>query len=333
MTTPQAGPETLRPAGGGNGKRMFHRNAWAAGVVVLLAGLLVTEKLVHPELNVFDLRSLVDGALPLGLAAMAQAAVVLSGGIDLSVGPMMSLINVVSALFMAHTDLGGAALISALLIGAMGLAGGLTGAVISVTGVPDIVVTLATSFVWAGLALHIMPVPGGGAPQAFVNLVTGQLGPGLPAGLVVLAAAAVLLWFPVQRSRMGLALYAAGSSRAAAYLSGVDVRRTRIVAYGLGGMFAALGGLALTASTSNGNAASGVYYTLNSVAAIVLGGVRLSGGRGGMLGPLAAAFVLTLINTLLTFLGVDPNFSLIVQGAIVVLVVMVAGLLLVRGHG
>ena len=332
MAGPEARRERPHPSRAGAGRRMVRRNGWTAGVVLLLTGLLLTEKIVHPELNVFDLRSLVDGALPLGLAAMAQGTVVLSGGIDLSVGPMMSLVNVVSALFMAQANLGGALLISVVLIGAMGLVGGLTGAVITVTGVPDIIVTLATSFVWAGLALHIMPIPGGGAPPAFVDLVTGQVGPGLPTGLAVILVAVTFLWLPVQRSRMGLALYAIGSSRAAAYLSGVNVGWTRIVAYALGGAFAALGGLALTASTSNGNAASGASYTLTSVAAIVLGGVSLTGGRGGILGPLAAAFILTLVNSLLTFLGVDPNFSLVIQGAIVVLVVMVAGLLLVRSR-
>jgi ribose transport system permease protein len=318
-----------QPRGGGGRGRTVRRNAWTLGAVGFLAVLLIVEKSVHPSLNLFDMESLVDGALPLVLAAMSQAAVVLSGGIDLSVGPMMSLINVSSALLMLHAGLPGAVLIGLALIAAVIAVGALTGAVIVATRVPDIVATLATSFIWGGLALRIMPIPGGGAPPGFATAMTGQVA-GVPAGLIVILLALAILWLPVQRSRLGLALYAVGSSRGAAYLSGVNVGRARVAAYALGGAFAAVGGLALTASTSNGNASSGTSYTLTSVAAIVLGGVSLTGGRGGMLGPIAAGFILTLINTLLTFMGIDPNFSLVIQGAIVVFVVMMAGLLLVR---
>jgi ribose transport system permease protein len=310
--------------------RWARRNAWTVGVYVLLALLLIIEKIIHPTFGSFDIQSLVDGALPLAFAAMAQAAIVLAGGIDLSIGSMMSLINVTSALLMAHTDLLGALFISLLLMAVAALAGALTGMVVTITRVPDIIVTLATSFVWAGLALQVMPTPGGGAPMDFVNLMTGEIGSDLPSGLLVLVAAVVVIWIPFRRSRPGLALFAIGSNRNAAFLSGVDVARTRCVAYALGGVFTALGGLALTAATSNGSAVSGTYYTLNSVAAIVLGGVSLAGGRGGMIGPLAATFVLILINSMLTVLGVDQNWSQVIQGLLVVLVVMFAGLVLVR---
>lgn len=320
--------------------RWLRRNAWTLGVYTLLVTLLVTWKIIHPSVGSFDVQSLVDGALPLGLAAMAQAAVVLAGGIDLSVGSMMSLVNVLSALLMVHADFKGALLASALLLVGAAAAGALTGAVITISRVPDIIVTLATSFLWAGLALQVMPTPGGGAPMDFVNLMTGELnnvagwtgnvGANIPAGLLVLLIVLLVVWLPFRRSRPGLALYAIGSNRTAAFLSGVSVARTRIIAYALGTGFAALGGLVLTATTSNGSAVSGTYYTLNSVAAIVLGGVSLAGGRGGMIGPLAASFVLILVSTLLTLLGVDQNYAQVIQGALVVLVVMFAGLVLVR---
>ncbi len=310
--------------------RWLRRNAWTLGVYTLLAVLLIVWRIIHPTLGSFDIQSLVDGALPLGLAAMAQAVVVLAGGIDLSIGSMMGLVNVTSALLMVHADLKGALLVSALLLVGTALAGALTGALITVTGVPDIIVTLATSFLWGGLALQLMPTPGGGAPLDFVNLLTGEIGSDLPSGLVVLLIVLLVVWLPFRRSRPGLALYAIGSNRTAAFLSGISVARTRIMAYALGGVFIALGGLALTATTSNGSAVSGTYYTLNSVAAIVLGGVSLAGGRGGMIGPLAATFVLVLVSNLLTLLGVDQNWSQVLQGALVVLVVMFAGLVLTR---
>jgi ribose transport system permease protein len=321
--------------------RWLRRNAWTLGVYGLLLVLLAAAKIVHPTYGSFEIQSLVTGALPLGFAAMAQATVVLAGGIDLSVGSMMSLVNVVSALAMAHdADLAAALPVLVLIVVGTAAAGALTGLVVTVSRVPDIIVTLATSFLWAGLALQVMPTPGGAAPMDFVNVFTGELnnvfawtgdvGANIPAGLLLLLVVLAAVWLPFRRSRSGLALYAVGSNRAAAFLSGVSVARTRIIAYALGGVFAALAGLALTATTSNGSAVSGTYFTLNSVAAIVLGGVSLTGGRGNMIGPLAAAFVLIQVNTLLTFLGFDQNWSQVIQGSLVVLVVMFAGLLLVR---
>lgn len=310
--------------------RWVRRNAWIVGVYVLLAILLVAERFVNPHFDSFAVQTLVLGALPLALAAMAQAAVVLAGGIDLAIGSMMSLINVASAALMLHTTFPGALAICVVLIAGSALAGALTGAVITVTRVPDIIVTLATSFVWAGLALQVMPTPGGGAQADFVNIFMGEIGAYVPSGLIVLVAAVCLVWIPFRRSRLGLALYALGSNRTAAFLSGVSVARTRVTAYALNGVFAALAGLALTATTSNGSAVSGTYFTLNSVAAVVLGGVSLAGGRGGMVGPVAAAFVLTLLTTMLTDLGVDQNYSQVIQGTLIVIVVLIGGLVLVR---
>jgi len=313
--------------------RWTRRNAWPLAVYALLVVLLGVEKIVHPALNNYDMQSLVGGALPLALAAMAQAVVVISGGVDLSVGALMSLVNVVSAFYMVHADLKGALLVSALLVAGTALAGALTGLIITATRVPDIIVTLATSFVWSGLALQVMPTPGGGAPQEFADLLTGEVAAVAPAGVVALLVVVAVVWLPLRRARLGLALYAIGSNRTAAYLSGVSVARARVAAYAFGGVFAALAGLALTASTLNGNATSGTAgagYTLNSVAAVVVGGVSLTGGRGGLLGPIAAAFVLTQINTILTFMGIDANVGTVIQGALVVVVVMVAGLLLLR---
>ncbi|MBV9278624.1 MAG: ABC transporter permease [Chloroflexi bacterium] len=311
-------------------QRWVRRNAWTLGVCVLLAIMLLVEKLVHPSMGSFEIQTLVIGSLPLAFAAMAQAAVVLSGGIDLSVGSLMTLVNVLAALWMASANFGEALLLSLALVAVGALAGAFTGALITVTRVPDIVVTLAMSFVWAGVALQAMPTPGGGAPIDWQNLMTGEVWSYVPEGLFVLALALGVIWLPVVRSRLGLALYAIGSNRNAAYLGGVSVSRTRVAAYALGGVFAALAGLALTAGTATGSANSGASYTLNSVAAVVLGGVTLTGGRGGMLGPVAAAFTLQAVGSVLFFLGYDENYSTVIQGVIVVLVVMFAGLVLAR---
>ena len=209
------------------------------------------------------------------------------------------------------------------------LAGVLTGVIITVTKVADIIVTLAMLFVWGGAALAVMQIPGGGAPLEFTKLAIGYtLTPWLPSGLVILAAAVLIFWVPIRWRRPGLAIYAIGSSRNASFLAGISVARTRIGAYALGSAFAAMGGLALTATSGIGDALSGQYYTLNSVAAVVLGGVALVGGVGGLIGPIAAAFVLTLVKSIMILKGVDQNWAQVIQGTLIVLVVMIGGLAL-----
>ena len=127
-----------------------------------------------------------------------------------------------------------------------------------------------------------------------------------PRALILLLVVVGVVWIPLRRSRLGLSLYAIGSNQLAAFRSGVVVGRTKVAAYALTGLFAALGGLALTASTGIGTPVPGAVHA-PSVAAIVLGGVSLAGGRGGMLGPIVGAFILALIRTNLIFMGVEPE--------------------------
>ena len=273
------------------------------------------------------MQSVCIDAMPLAFAACGQAIVIISGGIDLSIGSLMSFINVVAARWMIDMSFRQALGYMLLLVLLGALAGALTGALIVLTKVADIIVTLAMLFVWAGAALAVLTIPGGGIPVRLGTLVTVDTlwTEWLPAALVILIVIVAVIWIPIRATRVGLALYAIGSNRSAAYLAGVNVSATRILAYALSGTFAALGGLALTAASSLGDPNSGRIYTLNSVAATVLGGVSLLGGIGGLIGPIAAAFVLTLIKTILILKGVDQNWAQVIQGAIIVGVMMVGG--------
>jgi ribose transport system permease protein len=218
--------------------------------------------------------------------------------------------------------------------------GAINGILIVVTRVPDIVVTLAMLFVWEGVALLILPSPGGGAAAWLQGLLIGTVGIPLvpdaitrwvPKALVLLVVCVCVVWLPLVRSKLGLSIYAIGSNNLAAFRSGVSVDRTRVVAYALAGLFSAMGGLVLTMSTGIGAPIPGPYL-LASVAAVVLGGVVLGGGRGGLLGPLIAVFILRLVRTDLTFMAVDPNVATIVEGTIMVVVVMLGAFLAMRGR-
>jgi ribose transport system permease protein len=296
------------------------------GMPVLLAAFLAATVIIHPEFNSFDAQSLAMAALPLAFAAAAQAVVVISGGIDLSIGSVMAICNVLAASTMEDAGFEQALLLAALILCAGALIGAVNGLLVVVSRVPDVIVTLTTGFVWGGVALLILERPGGGAPEDFLSIGTGTLfTPWLSNSLLLLIASVTIIWIPVRRSKVGLFMYAVGSDRVAAFRSGVNIGRSRLIAYLLGGLFSALGGLGLTMTTGIGSPRAGVLYTLSGLAAVVIGGVSLVGGRGGVVGPVIAAFVLTLIPADLIFLNIDPNFGQVIQGTLIVLVVMVGG--------
>lgn len=307
--------------------RLVRGDAWTVALLVIFVILLIVTKLIRPG---FDLRGLAIFALPAGFAAAGQAIAVISGGIDLSIGSVMALTNVISAVLLvnAGTELSVGIVLLVLVIG-LGI-GVLNGVLVVVSRVPDIVVTLAMLFVWAGVALLVLGTPGGSSAPWLRELIAGDVGIDLaPRALVVLLVVVGAIWIPLRRSRVGLSIYAIGSNELAAFRSGVGVAGTKITAYAFTGLFAALGGLSLTASTGIGTPIPGPYLLL-SVAAIVLGGVSLAGGRGGLLGPIVGIYILGLIRADLAFVGVEPAYSTVIQGVIVVAVVMLGAYLTLR---
>jgi ribose transport system permease protein len=314
-------------------RRIVARHGWTIGVYVLLVLLIIGYiwALAPVKFTSFDLSTIVIGGLPLAFAAMAQSVIVISGGIDLSLGVMVAVINVLAAKLMENQGFGTALLIAVGLMVVGVIMGTINGGLIVFTGVPDIVVTLAMSFVWGGVALLILRTPGGGAPSDYQALGTGTfLSAWIPSGAVIIAIVLLAVWMPIRWRRPGFAIYAIGSARDRAYLSGVNVSVTRVLAYSIGGFFAAMGGLAATATTGIGTPYAGNFITLNSVAAVVLGGVSLAGGKGGLVGPVAAAFCLILVPSIMVFQGIDPNYGQVIQGALIVIVVMLGGLILLR---
>jgi ribose transport system permease protein len=308
----------------------LRRQGWLLGLVGLLMLLFVFTKLIQPTYGPTGLHGLALSTLPLALAAVAQAIVVISGGIDLSVGSMIALASVVAASQMqgASVEYSVAVAAGVLLLGLV--MGAVNGLVVVVTRVADIIVTLAMSFVWAGAALLVLSAPGGRAAPWLIDVVRGEFViDWIPRAFVVLASIVAIVWIPLQRSRYGLALYAVGSNQLAAFRSGISVGRTKIFAYALTGLFCAFAGLATVAATTQGSPLPG-GATLTSVAAVVLGGVSLAGGRGGVVGPILAVLILAQIRTDMTFLSLNPNLATVAQGAILILVVMIGSLAQLR---
>jgi ribose transport system permease protein len=320
------GADAPRLSFGAQLRRALRRHPSLFGLPALLIGSLALTVLIHPQFSDFDLQSLAMGALPLAFAAAAQTVVVISGGIDLSIGSVMAVANVLAASTMENAGFGESLALAGMVLMVGAAIGALNGLIVIVSRIPDVVATLTSGFIWGGVALIIMEKPGGGAPPEFLNLGAGTLfTTWLPNALILLAVSVAIIWTPLRRSLLGLRLYAVGSDRVAAFRSGVNVDRTRFAAYVFSGLFAAVGGLGLTMTTGIGAPLAGVYYTLSGLAAVVVGGVSLAGGKGGMVGPVLAAFVLTLIPTDLIFLNIDPNFGQVIQGTLIVVIVMIGG--------
>jgi ribose transport system permease protein len=306
------------------------RNAWLLGLLVLLVLLVIFTKLIQPSYGAGGVQSLGISVLPLAFAAVAQAVVVIAGGIDLSIGSMMALISVISAsLMQGQSDEFGVVVV----IGALGLGllfGAINGWIVVVTRVPDIIVTLAMLFVWAGLALIVRSAPGGQASPWLMTLVNGKFfSEWVPKAALVLLVVVAVVWIPLSRSKVGLSIYAVGSNQLAAFRSGIGIGRTKVIAYAVTGLFAAIAGLSLTASTGIGTPVPGPY-TLESVAAVVLGGVSLAGGRGGVFGPIVAVVILQLIQTDMTFLNLNSNLAVVAQGVILIGVLVLGSIIELR---
>ncbi|MGV8985238.1 MAG: ABC transporter permease [Cypionkella sp.] len=321
-------------------RRILSNNGWTLGLAALLALLLIATKLIQPNFGVSGLDFLGRAALPFALATLGMAVVVIAGGIDLSIASMMAVCSVTAATLMDGASDVQSAFVVLFVLGVGAAMGAVNGALVVVTRVPDIVVTLSMLFVWQGTALLILNAPGGAAAPwlralsvggVTLPLVPEALTVWLPKSVVFLFVCVAVIWLPIRRSKLGLMFYAIGSDALAAFRSGVPVGRTKIAAYAVAGVFAALGGIAVTMSTGIGEPIPGPYL-LAAVAAVVLGGVVLGGGRGGLLGPILAVFVLRLVRMDLTLLSVDPNVTTIVEGSIMVAVVMLGGVLAMRGR-
>ena len=258
----------------------------------------------------------------LALLAMAQTFVVLTAGIDLSVGTVFILANCLASWIVVGST--GMTLLGIVGVLAAGmLCGAINGAIVIFGRLQPIVTTIATGAIYFGIALLLRPDPGGDVNSDLADALTGQVFGGIPASIVMLLVIVLVIWIPFRRSLTGRAVYAVGSSEVAAYMSGVPTRRAKFIAYLLSGLFAALGGLMLTFFTYSGEASSAnaATYTLNSIAAVVLGGVSLFGGSGSAVGAIFGALIFRTINDLLFVFDLDPLWQPLFLGIVLLIAV------------
>ncbi len=326
---------TTRPRATADWRTWVRRRGWTVGVWLLLAVLIIWYANLIPRFGAFQLASITKNSLPLVYLSIAQAVIVIGGGIDLSVGAMLVLTNALAAQTMDGQSFAVTLVIAVAIIIGAAVVNGSVGWIINVSKVPDIVVTLATSFMLSGFALVVLPSPGGGTSDGFRAVFTGSTsgsGSNYWASVAMLLLPMLLVAIFLKRSKTGLSIYATGSDRNAAYLSGIRTGWAKIVAYAIGGAFGAMAGLATVAITGSGESrfSTGANATLRSVAAIVLGGIALTGGTGSVVGAAAAGIILFTLSPILSAMGIDPNTAQVIQGSLIVIVMMIAGLVELR---
>ncbi len=299
----------------------WRRNAGLWGVFAATFILLAIYAFMSPALlHLSGIARLSQTWFPLAAAGMAQTIVILTGGVDLAAGAVVSVGCVLTVTLVGETPwamTGGVA--GVLAIGAA--IGAVNGLLVTFLRLPPIIVTLATSFIWSGVALLILPIPGGSVPEGFSDALAGDL----PTPILLLAGL-VVLWKLWTLTPLGLASAVFGGNPAGAYRSGVDVDRARIAAYAISGALNVLAGLFLAAQAGAGDPTIGTPYTLNSITAAVLGGVAFSGGLGAMRGALAGAMLLTAMVSVMFLLGVSAFYQYVAQG-LVILAALAAPLL------
>ena len=286
----------------------------------------------HPAgLNANVATTAANKGVLLAIVAMAQTLVVLTSGIDLSVGMVLVLSNCLASAIVVGSPL--QVTLGVLGVLATGAACGALNALIVIYGrLQPIVTTIATGAIFYGAALALRRVPGGDIDGTLGEALTGQLPGGIPASLVLLLALVLLVWVPYRRSETGRAAYAIGSAEVAAYMSGVPIRRAKFVAYTLSGLLASVAGLFITCITSSGeaSAANGNTYTLYSIAAVVLGGVSLFGGSGSAVGAIFGALMFRTIGDLLFVFNLEPLWQPLFQGVVLAAAVSLGALRLLR---
>jgi ribose transport system ATP-binding protein len=281
-------------------------------------------------LSVNVLTSLSNKGVVLALVAMAQTLVILTGGFDLSAGMILTMASCLASVLVngspGHVALGVAAVLLC------GLAAGAVNAMVVVLGrIQPIIATLATGAIYFGIALLLRPSPGGEVSEDLSNALTYDLG-GLPTSFLLLVGILAFVWWPFRNSVVGRNCYAVGSAEGAAYMSGLAIGRSRFAAYSLAGLLAAAGGLALSLISLSGEASAtqGGFYTLNSIAAVAIGGTSLFGGSGGMIGSILGAFILRTISDLLFVFNAPALWQPLFQGAILLGAVCLGGLRVLR---
>ena len=323
VTVAASSPKPTPPRGSPISTWMIDRAPFLVACLMLVVIVLIYGSLQRGVFTFDELNINTAAAMTLMLVATGQTLVLIRGGIDLSVGGMVSLGTVIAATQFGEDPLN-VLMWSAIILGLGFAIGAINGLLISVLKLQPFLVTLASWSILNGAAMLILPTDGGRVPGWWVSFAYNQLF-GL-ASPVWLLLALIIFWYWFRATRLGIAIQATGSNEKSAFLSGVSITLINLLTYGISGLFAAAAALYLTTQTGAGSPTIGKDYILPSVAAAVIGGVSLFGGRGNLLGTVIGAYILTLIGNLVFVLRVSSYWQPVMSGAILLIAVLASSL-------
>ncbi len=316
---PMSGGASLPLVGSIRPRRLI-RSALPA---ISLALIVIAIAYLNPRaISYFGFSLMLNLAIPIVLATIAQMFVITVNDLDLSIGTFVGFVGCVTATWLRDEPLLGVVV----LIGAIGVYAGL-GALIYLRNLPSIVVTLGMSFVWQGLAILILPKPGGKAPD-WLYAVMNLKPPFVPFPIIAAVVIAVVAHVGLMRTSYGAILRGAGGNPTAIGRAGWSLLRTKVVMFAFAGLFGVFSGMALIGITTSADANIGNGYTLLSIAGVILGGGEFVGGRVSPIGAVLGALTLTMAaSPLLTFMKIPPDWQVGANGAILIIVLAARALI------
>lgn len=285
-------------------------SSWCLVIVLFVAYTVILPRIA----SAFGVISILSTALPLVFVAVGETIVILTGGIDLSVGGALSLGAALAGTQM-HTGYD-AIIWSVIIVAVCGTFGAINGILVSRLSIEPFVVTLATWSIMGGVALEVLPTSGGIIPTSFSNITVGAV-LGIPNDAIVIMGL-LLLWLYIKRTRFLRNIYTIGNGAQSASVFGVTVGNTLTTAYLVSGIFSGLGAIAYVMLTTSGDPTAGNNFILPAIAAVVIGGTFLQGGEGGVPGTVAGALVLTLLSDVIASLTLPSFWAYIGDGILLV---------------
>lgn len=259
---------------------------------------------------------------PLGFVALGQTLAILTTGIDLSVGAIMSLTTVLMATYVGTGGIGSTLQAIGLVFGAATLVGIVNGILVSKLDLEPLIATLATGSIVSGITLSIMSQPGGYVPRSVNQLWLHEVGGFVPLAFIYFLVVAGLCYWFLRYTALGRKIYAIGGDEDKARIAGINIDKVQLAVYIGSALLAALSGLALAARIRSGDPLAGDPFTFNSIAAVLIGGTTFKGGVGGVVRTIAGVLIFSLLSLILNFSGISPFYQNILSGTVVTVAVI-----------
>lgn len=300
-------------------KKFIRRNRDVLTIYgLLIAFIILSVILNHDFLSARNLKNIFITNMPFMIAAYAQTLAILVGGVDLSIGAGISLVTCVCATCSVGTSVWGVfpgLFLAAILMVARG---GLNGFLITKCNIQPLICTLCVSLIVAGCALAVLPMPGGKIVKDFAKPVTS-----FESLLCIFIMVTALLYFLLNKTKLGKAIYAVGGNKQSAFSAGISPDKTTILAFILSGALSAVAGIILACQMRSGDPNAGEALTLKTLTASVMGGASFSGGKGNIFGTFAGVIIFAIINNILNLVGISTFYQYVAQGVLLILAITI----------